>query len=161
MTGETAENSVNVDTTKSIGQNILKDMTDKPVSEVTFKKNKQAVAMASSCDVKIRLEVIHVDPHSCSKDSLLLFKRTPMHWKLSSNINLPASQHLCLIGMDFLEKPTNTLGQIFFGQQRMYQLSTSTCKAHSGWRITFAPLALARGILLQSTDKHVCEPCGQ
>lgn len=68
VTGQAAEKSVNVDTAKDIGQNIMEDMTDKPVSDVTFKKNNQAVTMATSSAVKIGQEVVHVDPQ-------LLFQR--------------------------------------------------------------------------------------
>ena len=43
VTGVIADNRVNVDKAKEVGQNILKTMTHKNTEEYTFKKDKQAI----------------------------------------------------------------------------------------------------------------------
>ena len=43
VTGVIADNRVNVDKAKKVGQNILKTMTYKNTEEYTFKKDKQAI----------------------------------------------------------------------------------------------------------------------
>lgn len=60
--------SVNCDTAKHVGQKIIQSMTDQKVVEHTFRKKDQAVTMGRIRLVKIRDEVVSVDP-------LLLFQR--------------------------------------------------------------------------------------
>ena len=67
-TGITAHASVNCDTAKHVGQKIIQSMTDQKVVEHTFRKKDRAVTMGRIRSVKIRDEVVSVDP-------LLLFQR--------------------------------------------------------------------------------------
>ena len=68
VTGVIADNRVNVDKAKEVGQNILKTMTHKNTEEYTFKKDKQAITM----DRYIISEVIHKE---IQVDPQLLFQR--------------------------------------------------------------------------------------
>ncbi|KAL8576695.1 hypothetical protein ACOMHN_025170 [Nucella lapillus] len=67
-TGQEADESVNVDMAKQIGQNILDSMTGSIVSDVKFKKCNQAVTLATKTTISVQGEAIHVDP-------TLLFQR--------------------------------------------------------------------------------------
>ena len=68
VTGVIADNRVNVDKAKEVGQNILKTMTHKNTEEYTFKKDKQAITM----DTYMISEVIHKE---IQVDPQLLFQR--------------------------------------------------------------------------------------
>ena len=68
LTGVIADNRVNVDKAKEVGQNILKTMTNKNTEEYTFKKDKQAIAMDTYMISKVIHKEIQVDPQ-------LLFQR--------------------------------------------------------------------------------------
>jgi hypothetical protein len=67
-TGVTAHASVNCDTAQHVGQQIMQSMKDQKVVEYTFRKKDQVVTMGTKGSVKIRDEVVSVDP-------LLLFQR--------------------------------------------------------------------------------------
>jgi len=67
-TGEAADNSVNCYNARSVGQQILASMQSKKVAEYTYKRKAQAVTMSSKASVKIKDDVICVDP-------ILLFQR--------------------------------------------------------------------------------------
>ncbi|KAG1663714.1 ERO1-like protein beta [Nymphon striatum] len=66
-TGVNADDRVNADNARDVGDKILTSMVDKHVLEYTFKKTNQAVTMSTSV-VKINNEAIHID-------SQLLFQR--------------------------------------------------------------------------------------
>ena len=68
VTGVIADNRVNADKAKEVGQNILKNMTHKNTEEYTFKKDKQAITM----DTYMISEVIHKE---IQVDPQLLFQR--------------------------------------------------------------------------------------
>ena len=68
VTGVTADNRVNVDKAKEVGQNILKTMTHKNTEEYTFKKDKQAITMDTYMISEVIHKQIQVDPQ-------LLFQR--------------------------------------------------------------------------------------
>lgn len=61
--GVLAEAKVNVDKTKEVGDHIIKSLKGKDVIEHSFKKNDQAVTLASKTAVKIsKTESIQIDP---------------------------------------------------------------------------------------------------
>ena len=66
-TGINAVISVNVDTAKDVGENILTSMMQQKVLQHSFKKKDQAVTLSTS-DVKVNNETIQIDPQ-------LLFQR--------------------------------------------------------------------------------------
>ena len=66
--GVHANDTVNVDDAKDIGQGILASMAGKFVTEFAFKRSDQAVSLATKSSVKIDGEMIQVDPQ-------LLFQR--------------------------------------------------------------------------------------
>ena len=68
VTGVIADNRVNVDKAKEVGQNILKTMAHKNTEGYTFKKDKQAITM----DTYMISEVIHKE---IQVDPQLLFQR--------------------------------------------------------------------------------------
>ena len=68
MNGVYADSSVNVDEARKIGEKVLTSMTGKTITEYTFKKNEQAITLASKCAIKIDNEQVQVDPQ-------LLFQR--------------------------------------------------------------------------------------
>ena len=68
MNGVHANDTVNVDDAKDIGQGILMSMTGKFVTEFAFKRSNQAVTLATKSSVKIDGEKIQVDQQ-------LLFQR--------------------------------------------------------------------------------------
>ena len=68
-TGVTAgATTVNCDTAKHVGENILQSMTGKKVVDYTFRKKSQSITMGDKASMKIKDEVVSVDP-------LLLFQR--------------------------------------------------------------------------------------
>ena len=60
-TGALADNRVNVDSAKNIGELIIADMEGKAVIDYTFKKKNQAVTLCSKQNVKVDSEEVHVD----------------------------------------------------------------------------------------------------
>lgn len=66
--GMTAQDGVNVEKSREIGEKNLESMEGKPVEEHTFRKADQAMTLASRTTVKIRGETVAVDPQ-------LLFQR--------------------------------------------------------------------------------------
>ena len=68
MNGVHANDTVNVDDAKDIGQGILTSMTGTFVTEFAFKRSNQAVTLATKSSVKTDGEKIQVDPQ-------LLFQR--------------------------------------------------------------------------------------
>ena len=68
VTGVTCDASVNVECAREVGNKILKSMVGNIVQEYSFKKKEQAVTLSTSSAVKIKDEVIHIDPQ-------LLFQR--------------------------------------------------------------------------------------
>lgn len=67
-TGVTAGATVNCDTAKRVGEKILQSMTGKKVVDYTFRKKSQSITMGDKASMKIKDEVVSVDP-------LLLFQR--------------------------------------------------------------------------------------
>ncbi len=68
VTGVTADPTVNVKCAKEVGDNILKNMLGKSIAEHSFKKKEQVVTLSNNSTVRIRDEVIDIDPQ-------LLFQR--------------------------------------------------------------------------------------
>ena len=75
MNGVHANDTVNVDDAKDIGQGILASMTGTFVTEFAFKRSNQAVTLATKSSVKFDGEKIQVDPQ-------LLFQRLIVALKL-------------------------------------------------------------------------------
>ncbi|KAK3743952.1 hypothetical protein QZH41_002713 [Actinostola sp. cb2023] len=67
-TGVMAEDNVNADKAKDVGENILTSMKSKHVHEHTFRRKDQAVTLATKTSVKINGDSVQVDPQ-------LLFQR--------------------------------------------------------------------------------------
>ena len=67
-TGVEGDPSVNVDTAKEVGDQVIASMVGKSVLEYSFKKSEQAVTLNAKNTFKIGGEAIHVDPQ-------LLFQR--------------------------------------------------------------------------------------
>ena len=59
--GVTAGTTVNVDTAKDVGKNILQSMIGPSKSNYLFKKKSQAVTLGMKSSVKIDDELVHVD----------------------------------------------------------------------------------------------------
>ena len=68
MNGVNADNNVNADTAKSVGEKILSSMNGTIVTDYSFKRSTQAITMALKSSVKIDNDQIQVDPQ-------LLFQR--------------------------------------------------------------------------------------
>ena len=66
--GKIADTSVNVDSAKQVGLNILNSMTNSAVADIKFKRQDQAVTLATKSSVTTQGETINVDP-------TLLFQR--------------------------------------------------------------------------------------
>ena len=81
MNGVHANDTVNVDDAKDIGQGILMSMTGKFVTEFAFKRSNQVVTLATKSSVKIDGEKIQVDPQ-------LLFQRLIIYTKKLLNSGL-------------------------------------------------------------------------
>ena len=88
MTGTHANEAVNVGEAQMIGKKILDDMTDKGVSQYTFKRTNHAVTMATKSAVKIGNEQVQVNPH-------LLFQRLVLVAKVSENTEDMFRYELC------------------------------------------------------------------
>ena len=93
MTGVIADNRVNVDKTKEVGQNILKTMTHKDTEEYTFKEDKQVITTDTCMISELIHKGIQVDPPP-------LFQRLIV-------MNYVLFQPLCLSPMDSQERQTN------------------------------------------------------
>ncbi|CAH3108670.1 unnamed protein product, partial [Porites lobata] len=68
MTGVNANNAVNVDRVRAIGEKILSSMTGKSATDYTFKRSSQAVTLTTKSSVRIESDAVQVDPQ-------LLFQR--------------------------------------------------------------------------------------
>ena len=68
MTGVNADNAVNVDHARAIGEKILSSMTGKSATDYTFKRSPQAVTLAAKSSVWIESDTVQVEPQ-------LLFER--------------------------------------------------------------------------------------
>ena len=68
MNGVNADNNVNADTAKSVGEKILSSMNGTLVTDYSFKRSAEAITMASKSSVKIDNDQVLVDPQ-------LLFQR--------------------------------------------------------------------------------------
>ena len=62
MTGVNADNAVNVDRARAIGEKILSSMTGKSATDYTFKRSSQAVTLAAKSSVRIESDTVQVDP---------------------------------------------------------------------------------------------------
>ena len=62
MTGVNADNAVNVDRVRAIGEEILSSMTGKSATDYTFKRSSQAVTLAAKSSVRIESNTVQVDP---------------------------------------------------------------------------------------------------
>ena len=68
MMGVNADNAVNVDHARAIGEKILSSMTGKSATDYTSKRSSQAVTLAAKSSVRIESDTVQVDPQ-------LLFQR--------------------------------------------------------------------------------------
>ncbi|KAL8580054.1 hypothetical protein ACOMHN_065103 [Nucella lapillus] len=89
--GQEADESVNVDMAKQIGQNILDSMTGSIVSDVKFNKSNQAVTLATKTTISVQGEAKNVDP-------TLLFQRLVKVAQTSPEF-LPSCFHYELINI--------------------------------------------------------------
>ena len=92
--GVIADEAVNIDVAKQVGENILKAMEGKHVEEYLFRKKAQAVTLNCKAQLKINGDIVTVDPY-------LLFHRLisaargnteQRNLKDSSHMNLPPTQ---------------------------------------------------------------------
>ena len=88
ITGMHASNAVNVEDSRAVGVHIMESMTNQRVTKYIFKRNDQAVTMASKSAVKIGNEEVQVDPH-------LLFQRLVVAAKSSDNTEEMFKYELC------------------------------------------------------------------
>lgn len=77
--GRTADESVNVDTAKHVGQSILDGMTGSTVADIKFKKRDQAVTLAtkSQSTVSFDGEPVNVDPALLFQRLVTIAETTP------------------------------------------------------------------------------------
>ena len=68
MNGVNADNNVNADTAKSVGEKILSSMNGTLVTDYSFKRSAQAITMASKSSVKIDNNQVQVDPQLLFRD---------------------------------------------------------------------------------------------
>ena len=57
VTGDTAENTINAEDAKSVGNAIVNEMVGKCVAEYSFKKTNQVVTMPSNSAIKVSHEL--------------------------------------------------------------------------------------------------------
>ena len=88
MNGVHANDTVNVDDAKDIGQGILASMTGTFVTEFAFKRSNQAVTLATKSSVKFDGEKIQVDPQ-------LLFQRLIVALKSLNDMKAIFKFELC------------------------------------------------------------------
>ena len=88
MNGVHANDTVNVDDAKDIGQGILMSMTGKFVTEFAFNRSNQAVTLATKSSVKFDGEKIQVDPQ-------LLFQRLIVALKSLDDMEAIFKLELC------------------------------------------------------------------
>jgi len=67
MNGVNADNNVNADTAKSVGEKILSSMNGTLLTDYSFKRSAQAITMAPKSSVRIDNNQVQVNPQ-------LLFK---------------------------------------------------------------------------------------
>jgi len=68
VTGVMADATVNVQCAREVGNKILKQMVGKSIAQYSFKNKEQVITLSNSSVVKIREEMVHIDPQ-------LLFQR--------------------------------------------------------------------------------------
>jgi len=92
MTGVNADNAVNVDRVRAVGEEILSSMTGKSATDYTFKRGSQAVTLAAKSSVRSESDTVQVDPQ------LLLLPATgQMIYRVCSATNCAVIQWLCSI----------------------------------------------------------------
>lgn len=62
MTGVNADNAVNVDRARAVGEKILSSMIGKSATDYTFKRSSQAVTLAAKSSVRIESDTVQVAP---------------------------------------------------------------------------------------------------
>ena len=88
MTGVHADRSVNVDSARVIGDDILQSMTGKLATEFSFKRSSQVTTLAAKSSFKVDGERIQVDPQ-------LLFQRLIIASKSSDDMETMFQFELC------------------------------------------------------------------
>ena len=106
VTGVTADNRVNVDEAKEVGENILKTMTHKNTEEYTFKKDKQAITMDTYMISKVIHKEIQVDPQLLFQRLITIRNYANENVDVLFKHNYVLFQPLCLSPMDYQEKQT-------------------------------------------------------
>ena len=88
MSGVNADNDVNVDCSKATGETISSSMNKKSEAEYTFKRNEQAVTLASTSSDRIESDTVQVDPQ-------LLFQRVVIASNRSEHLEGLFRYELC------------------------------------------------------------------
>ena len=97
-TGMAAHPSVNCDIAKEVGDQILNSMIGQKVAAYTFHKRNQAVTMSKEASVKIKDEVVHIDP-------MLLFQRLVIAGTRCGDLNEVFKHELCSYPPAMFESP--------------------------------------------------------
>ena len=88
VTGMTADDTVNVDTAREVGEKILDSMNGKRVAEYTFRKKDQAITLSDSSAVKTTEGDVQIDPQ-------LLFQRLVTLGNRQENLSEAFQFELC------------------------------------------------------------------
>lgn len=87
-TGVTADDVVNAERAKEVGDKILKDMEGKNVEQHSFTKKSQVITLSNSKTIRIKDEVMHIDPQ-------LLFQRLVSVGMQNENLSEVFQYELC------------------------------------------------------------------
>ena len=88
MTGVPADETVNVDSARQVGEQILNGMVGKSVVEYTFRKKDQAITLTDSSAMKTKEGMIQIEPQ-------LLFRRLIMMGTCRKNLTEAFQYELC------------------------------------------------------------------
>ena len=103
MTGVRAEEFVNVEKAKEVGQNILDSMTGKSAAEFSFKRSNQVITFSAKSSIKVDGEKIQVDPQ-------LLFQRLTIDCHSLDDMGAMFQYELC-------SYPTSLFDSSFYAYQ--------------------------------------------
>ena len=99
MTGVNADNAVNVDSARAIGEKILSSMSGKSAADYTFKRSAQAVTLASkSTSIRIESDTVQIDPQ-------LLFQRLIIACNRSDDLEGLFRYELCSYPVALFDSP--------------------------------------------------------
>lgn len=98
MTGVSAGSAVDVDRARATGKNILASMIGKSVADYTFKRNAQAVTLASKSSVRIESDNVQIDPQ-------LLFQRLIIACNSSDDLGKLFCYELCSYPTALFDSP--------------------------------------------------------